>query len=80
MTFLKKKQRRPKRCLLSLVELILHTFPVTPQCNQGGRNLTRRMWVLGSSACKVIFFLSDHYAMYLGAELLSEQGAHTTFL
>lgn len=51
----RKRQRHPKWCLLSLVELILYTFPVTPQFNQKSKNFTLRMWVLCSSDWKVLF-------------------------
>lgn len=57
--------------------------------NQKSRNLTLRMWVLGSCAWKVFLLLSDHYTTYFGSELIisiwnkqifSEWGAYTTFL
>lgn len=86
----KKKTRHLKWYLLSLAELILHRlFRLLLTFNQKSRNLTLRMWVLGSWECKVSLLLSDQYTMYFGSELIvsiwnkeifSELGAFTTFL
>lgn len=53
----KKMERHPKWCLLFFAEFRLQTsLPVIPQLNQKSSNFTLRMWVLGFSAWKVLFF------------------------